>query len=46
MCNLTLASPGATNSLGANKALLVDTDSSHVTALPQLRVMDLIGKEM
>ena len=24
---LTLASPGATNSLGANKALIVDTDS-------------------
>ena len=31
--NLTLPSPGATNSLGANKSIIVDTEAPTVTSV-------------
>ena len=33
VANLTLASPGTTNSLGANKALIIDTSVPTVTGV-------------
>ena len=41
---LTLATPGDPNSLGHNKALIVDTTVPTVTELLQLRVIVLISK--